>query len=103
MKRFIVTGITVAMLGAVLAFFLTAPAFASGNPSGTGQPNQTCGVTGFRFPGNADMSPGSPFNEPDSGAPGTGTGGTVYAGNGPGSMNANSGNAVSQYDVACTK
>ena len=98
MKRLIVKGITVAMLGAVLAFPLATPVFADTNPSGTGQPGQTCltDTTGFTEPGNASSSTGSPFNETLPG-----TGGQNYAGNGSGSMNANSGNAVSQYDVAC--
>src|SRR6266496_315583 len=37
MKRFLVKGLTVAMLGAVLAFLLAAPAFAQTTPT-TGQP-----------------------------------------------------------------
>ncbi len=69
---------------AVLAF---AAPVAAGNPSGTGQPNASCE--------DSTMSP-----------PGFDSGGfanaeTHYAGNGDPSLNANSGNAVSQYDVAC--
>lgn len=68
----------------------------------TGQPGASAGVTCFTLPttmeapGNSMSSPGSVFN------PG-GQAGTVYAGN-PGTAslaNANSANAVSQYDVAC--
>ena len=98
MKRLIVKGITVALLVAALAFLAATPAFADTNPSGTGQPGQTCltDPTGFTEPGNASSSPGSPFNETLPGI-----GGQNYAGNGSGSSNANSTNAVSQYDVAC--
>jgi hypothetical protein len=74
----------------VLAAVLTLPsvgaAFA-GNPSGTGQPNASCESSALKPPGfnsggfaNADLH---------------------YAGNGIHSLNAKSGNAVSQYDVAC--
>jgi hypothetical protein len=76
----------------------------------TGQPGSSAGVacgTGNATlePGNASSAPGAPFNEP---APiGTtllgGIGGQHYAGN-PGTpslMHSQSGNAVSQYDVAC--
>jgi hypothetical protein len=77
-----------------LSLGMAAPAFAAtpagqspGNPSGTGQPSQTClSNASPNEPGNAASSPGSPFNEGVTGAPGTG--GTHYA---PGS----------QYDVAC--
>ena len=63
----------------------------------TGQPGQTClSGTAPAEPGNAASAPGSAFNET---APGTA--GTVYAGNGVSATTANSGNAVSQYDVAC--
>lgn len=73
--------------GAILLVLITgAPAFA-GNPSGTGQPNASCedqplAPNGFSSGGfaNAELN---------------------YAGNGAPSLNANSGNAVSQYDVAC--
>ena len=46
---------------------------------------------GTAAPGSA---PGSAFNP-------NGTSGGVYAGNGSGSAHSNSGNSVSQYDVAC--
>jgi len=67
-----------------------APAFAAGNPSGTGLPSRSCQdivAGGGTEPGNASSSPGSPFNEPSPGNPG-GTGGLNY-------------NETSQYDVAC--
>src|SRR6266576_1111224 len=90
MKKLIVLVATVFALAA-------APAFGAGNPSGTGQPSQTClSSTAPSEPGNAASAPGSAFNETTPG-----TAGTVYAGNGVSATTANSGNAVSQYDVAC--
>ena len=77
---------------------VTAPAFGAANPSptGTGRPSQTCqnfspgqGLTGPQYPGHANSSPGSVFNEGASGTPGTG--GVQY----------NAVGAPSQYDVAC--
>ena len=70
---------------------------ASGTAFATGQPNQSCQAEPSS-PGNAASAPGSAFNE-DPG----GVAGAVYAGNGAPSLNANSGNAVSQYDVACAQ
>jgi hypothetical protein len=71
----------------VLLIVLSTAAFAAPNPSGTGQPNASC--------------------EESTTAPhGFSTGGFAnaeehYAGEGPGSANAHSEHAVSQYDVAC--
>jgi hypothetical protein len=67
------------------------------NPSGTGQPSQTCvtTTTARSEPGNAANASGSAFNENG------GTAGGVYAGNGVSKTTAGSANAVSQYDVAC--
>ena len=97
MKRFIVKGITATILVVALAFPPVASVFAAGNPSGTGQPSQTClSSTAPNEPGQAASAPGSAFNET-----GPGTAGTVYAGNGVSATKANSANAVSQYDVAC--
>ncbi len=105
MKRFFVKGLTATILVVALALppvtsvFATS-ALAATNPSGTGQPSQTCtSSTAPNEPGSSSSSPGSPFNEPNSGAPGTGTGGTVYAGQQP--QNSKNPNSVSQYDVAC--
>jgi hypothetical protein len=76
-------------------------AMAQQSPT-TGQPGTTagfnCGTSSAPVePGNASSAPGSAFNES-----GPGTAGTVYAGNGPGSVdNAGSTAAVSQYDAAC--
>ncbi len=66
----------------------------------TGQPNKTCGAEcAADGPGNAPNAPGSAFNENG------GIAGGVYAGNNqnaPGFTEGHaSGNAVSQYDVAC--
>ncbi len=70
------------------------PALAgSGNPSGTGQPSQSC-QSQPSSPGSASSAPGSAFNE----NPG-GTAGTKYAGNQP--QNSKNPNSVAQYDVAC--
>src|SRR5689334_18490148 len=86
-----VAGIAVAIPGA---------AFAVPSPNGPGQPGApltTCG-SGDRSatPGGSASAAGSPFN-------GSGTAGTVYAGN-PGTASlahAQSSHAVSQYDIAC--
>ena len=77
---------------------------ASGTAFATGQPNQSCQdvvAAGGHEPGNAGSAPGSAFNEPSNTNPNGGTAGQVYAGNGTPSLNANSGNAVSQSYVAC--
>jgi hypothetical protein len=91
---------------------MTAPAFAAtpsgsspGNPSGTGRPSQTClSLKAPNEPGNANSSPGSPFNEPSATSSG-GNGGAHYAGNGPstaGNTKLGNGKGVAaQYDVAC--
>ena len=84
MKRFIVKGVTIAVLAVALAFPPVTSVFADSNPNGTGQPgapNNTCGPSNPATPGNAVNSPGSPFNP-------SGKAGSVY-------------NALSQYDIAC--
>lgn len=93
MKRFLVKGLTATILVVALALppvtsvFATS-ALAATNPSGTGQPSQTClSSTAPNEPGHASSSPGSPFNEPSSTSSG-GTGGSHYS-------------PSSQYDVAC--
>ncbi|MGI5140524.1 MULTISPECIES: hypothetical protein [unclassified Streptomyces] len=82
--------------GAVLTVTLVAiggAVSAAPNPSGTGQPSQTCGKENATMtPGQATGATGSPFN-PDGHA------GTVYAGEQP--QNSNNPKSVSQYDVAC--
>jgi hypothetical protein len=93
-----------ALLAAVVCALAATGAVAAANPSGTGQPSQSCGSpTASTMPGggNSSVSTGSPFqgassagvyaNGPGTGGPGTATG-TGHITN-P--------NAVSQYDVAC--
>jgi hypothetical protein len=80
----------------VLALAITSVALAARNPSGTGQPSQTCVTTptAIMEPGNASAAPGSAFNE-DPG----GVAGGAYAGDG--AHNQINSDTVSQYDVAC--
>ena len=82
------------VLAAVVLALAAAPAFGAGNPSGTGQPSQTC-LTSMApsEPGNAASAPGSAFNENG------GIAGSMYAGSQP--QNSNNPKSVSQYDVAC--
>jgi len=96
MTRFIGKGITATILVVALAFPPVTSVFAA-SPGTQGQPGQTClSSTAPSEPGQAASAPGSAFNET-----GAGTAGTVYAGNGVSATQANSDNAVSQYDVAC--
>ena len=74
---FLASALTLAVSGVALA----------GNPSGTGQPNASCEDSALQPNG--------------FGTGGFATADLHYAGNGAPSLNANSGNAVSQYDVAC--
>ena len=74
-------------------------ALANPNPNGSGQPatgqNPDISCSNFATtPGNSVNAGGAAFNP-------NGTSGGVYAGNGPGSAHSNSGNAVSEYDIAC--
>jgi hypothetical protein len=84
------------VLGCSIALFGAVSAFATGQP---GAPGVTCGSSGATStPGGSASSPGSPFNA-------NGQSGAVYAGN-PGTAsqaNSNSGNAISQYDIACAQ
>lgn len=87
-----------AMAGFVVA--IPATAFADPSPNGPGQPGAPgttcCSAGATSTPGGSASAPGSVYNP-------NGTAGTVYAGN-PGtasSANAQSANAVSQYDIAC--
>jgi hypothetical protein len=97
MKPLVVRLGTLAVTGALaggLALATTGTAAAATNPSGTGQPNQTClSSTAPSEPGSAGSAPGSAFNENG------GTAGGVYAGEQP--QNSVNPNSVSQYDVAC--
>jgi hypothetical protein len=76
------------MLICTAALVVAAPAFSDNPPGGNGQPNQSCEAQPSGPPG---FNSGGFTNVADSN----------YAGNGDPSLNANSGNAVSQYDVAC--
>ena len=106
-------------IAGVMGVGLAAPAFGAtpagqnpGNPSGTGNPTQSCQdivAAGGQEPGHANSSPGSPFNEPSATSPG-GNGGLHYAGNGASTKGmttngvghtTNGGLVASQYDVAC--
>ena len=89
-----------AMVVAGIAVAIPATAFADPSPNGPGQPGApgtTCGSPGATStPGSSVNAGGSPFNP-------SGQAGTVYAGN-PGTASAlhsQSGNAISQYDIAC--
>jgi hypothetical protein len=89
-----------AMAVAGIAVAIPATAFADPSPNGPGQPGApgtTCGSPGATStPGSSVNAGGSPFNP-------SGQAGTVYAGN-PGTASAlhsQSGNAISQYDIAC--
>ena len=76
----------------------TNPNARSGNALGhPGSPTASCQAIGVE-PGNASMSPGSPFNEPSGANPG-GNAGLHYAGNVPQSQKNTA--SVAQYDVAC--
>jgi hypothetical protein len=80
-----------ALLAGALVVAGATPAFAAGNPNGTGLPSQSCQdveAAGGTVPGNSSSSPGSPFNEPGINSTAGGTGGQHYS-------------ATSQYDVAC--
>jgi hypothetical protein len=115
MKRFVAA----AAIAGFISVGLAAPAFGAtpagqspGNPSGTGNPTQSCQnivATGGQEPGHASSSGGSPFNEPSATSSG-GNGGAHYAGNGPSTAGkttsgvghtTNSGLVAAQYDVAC--
>jgi hypothetical protein len=78
--------------GLVLAMAIAGSALAA-NPSGTGQPNQSCESQPTR-PGHASTARGSAFNP-------NGIAGTHYAGEQP--QNSKNPKSVSQYDVACTQ
>jgi hypothetical protein len=83
-----------------MALAIPSVATASPSPNGPGQPGApatTCGnANAGMTPGGSVAAGGSPFNA-------SGTSGGVYAGN-PGTAstaNAQSPQAVSQYDIAC--
>jgi hypothetical protein len=94
-------GLAIGALTAVASLVPVSVAGAIQTPT-TGQPGTTagfnCGTSSAPIePGHAASAPGSAFNETTPGHAGT-----VYAGNGPGSLlHAGSTAAVSQYDAAC--
>lgn len=93
-----------AILAAVVCALAAAGALAAPNPSGTGQPSQSCGSpTASTVPGggNSSTSTGSPFQGASSAGvyangPGTGGPGTATL-----TGHITNPTAVSQYDVAC--
>jgi hypothetical protein len=84
MLRSFLTAIAAALVFSVL---VAGAAFAAPNPSGQGQPNQSC-----------EEQPSSPAGFKTGGFE---TAESHYAGEGAPSANAQSDSAVSQYDVAC--
>ena len=85
--------LSASVVGLAASAVFAVPAVAASNPSGTGQPSQSCGSdTAPMTPGNSSSAPGSAFN-PD------GVAGTHYAGEQP--QNSVNPKSVSQYDVAC--
>ncbi len=93
----ILSALAAFVLGIGLAGVAYADPSPTGSPGQPGAPGTTCGnANASATPGNSSAAGGSVFNP-------SGTAGTVYAGN-PGTAslaNANSPNAVSQYDIAC--
>lgn len=82
------------VLAAAMFALAGGTAYGAGNPSGTGQPSQTCLMgNALSEPGNAASAPGSAFNENG------GIAGSMYAGSQP--QNSSNPKSVSQYDVAC--
>jgi hypothetical protein len=84
-KRLVAFGFALSLLG------LPVAANAAPDPSGTGQPSQSCG------------SPTAPSNPAGFDTAGFATAESHYAGSDgtPSLQHANSSAAVSQYDVAC--
>jgi hypothetical protein len=93
MKTLVRNAVLCSAAGLLAALLGSGTAYASPNPSGTGQPSQECGENGADVrPGHSIDAPGSPFNP-------TGTAGSHYAGEQP--QNSKNPHSVSQYDVAC--
>jgi hypothetical protein len=88
MVRKVILGV---IAGGAVALAGGLAAYADGNPSGTGQPSQSC-QSQPASPGNAANTTAAAFNP-------TGTAATHYAGSQP--QNSNNPKSVSQYDVAC--
>jgi len=81
----------IAVAGAVVALSIVAPVLAASNPSGTGQPSQSCQAEPTGPAGLISTTNGFATKAVN-----------VYAGS-PGTPSLANGNsaAVSQYDVAC--
>jgi hypothetical protein len=77
-----------AVLAAVVCALAATGAFAASNPSGTGQPNQSCQSEPTGPPGITSTTNGFATRAVN-----------VYAGSAP--QNSNNPSSVSQYDVAC--
>jgi len=91
MKRFIVISAILVILVAGLAVSSFTRAFAA-DPGTQGQPSKSC---------QDFFGPGTPLVPNGFNTGGFATADVHYAGNGVSATQANSGNAVSQYDVAC--
>jgi len=90
MKRFIVISAILVILVAGMAISSMTRAFAD-DPGTQGQPSQSC----------QSVFPSGPLSSNGFNTGGFATADVHYAGNGVSATQANSGNAVSQYDVAC--
>ncbi len=90
MKRFIVISAILVILVAGLAVSSFTRAFAA-DPGTQGQPSESC----------QSVFPSGPLSPNGFNTGGFATADVHYAGNGVSLTQANSGNAVSQYDVAC--
>jgi hypothetical protein len=87
---------------ALLLLSVSGAALATGQPGTTAGNNCTVSANALQTPGHSSSSPGAPFNEPTPTNAG-GTAGMKYAGNGQTLNTPASGNAVSQYDIACVQ
>ena len=89
-RRPIIRGTLMALfIVVILTFGVVGGSLAAANPSGTGQPTQSCGSAGATSMPNGFTTAGFSHAE------------EVYAGSGVSATTAQSGHAVSQYDVAC--
>ena len=85
------TLISLSLTGALFLMSAAGVAAGSGNPAGTGQPGAECGEEGAELEPAGFLTDGFAIAE----ARYAGSDGT------PSLINANSGHAVSQYDIAC--
>jgi hypothetical protein len=88
--------LAIAGLVATLSFAVAAPAWADGNPAGTGQPG-TANPNGV-----ACGDPGATSQPPGFGTAGFANAASNYAGSpNTGSLSSGNAHAVSEYDIAC--